>query len=70
MSLYLLVGVLLLQHDRQSLQESPHAGRHVETDHALLLQSRTAGGQHVVGRHELFGAVHNQHILETKKSRE
>ena len=63
---YLLVGVLLLQHDGQPLQEGPHAGRHVQADHALLLQSRAASGQHMVGCHELIGAVHNQHILEMK----
>lgn len=69
MSVYLLVGILLLQHDGQSLQEGPHAGCHVETDHALLLQSGAAGGQHVAGCHELFGAVNDQHILETKQTR-
>lgn len=70
MSPYLLVGVLLLQHDGQPLQEGPHAGSHVEADHALLLQSCAARGQHMVGRHELLGAVHNQHILEMKQTRE
>lgn len=70
MSQYLLVGVLLLQHDGQPLQEGPHAGRHVEADDALLLQSCAASSQHVVGRHELFGTVHNQHILEMKQTRE
>lgn len=67
--MYLLVGVLLLQHDGQSLQEGPHAGGHVEADDALLLQSRAASGQHMVGGHELFGAVHNQHILDKKHTR-
>lgn len=61
---YLLIGVLLLQHHRQSLQERPHAGRHVEAHHALLLQRHAAGGQHVVGHHELFGAVNDQNVLE------
>ncbi len=70
MPLYLLVGVLLLQHDRQSLQEGPHAGCHIEADYALLLQSCAASGQHVVGRHELFGAVHNEHVLQMKQTRE
>lgn len=63
-SAYLLVGVLLLQHHRQPLQERPHAGRRVEADHALPLQRRAARRQHVVGRHELFGAVHDQNVLE------
>lgn len=61
--MYLLVCVLLLQHHWQSLQEGPHARRHVQSDHALLLQRCAASGQHVVGCHELFGAVHNQYIL-------
>lgn len=65
-SLYLLVGVLLLQHDRQPLQESPHAGCHVKANHTLLLQCRAACGQHVVGCHKLLGAVHDQHILDRK----
>lgn len=67
---YLLVGVLLLQHDGQPLQEGPHAGRHVQAHDALLLQCRAARGQHVVGRHELLGAVYNQHILDKKQTRE
>lgn len=63
--MHLLVAVLLLQHDGQSLQEGPHAGRHVEADHALLLQGSAARGQHVIGRHELLGAVHHQHVLHS-----
>ncbi len=69
-SLYLLVGILFLQHHRQSLQEGPHAGSHVEANHTLLLQSRAARGEHMVGRHELFEAIHHQHILEVKQTRE
>lgn len=69
-SLHLLVGVLFLQHDGQPLQEGPHAGGHVEADDALLLQGRAASGQHVIGRHELFGAVHNQHILDGERAGE
>lgn len=65
-SSYLLVGVLLLQHDRQPLKESSHAGCHVEADHTLLLQCRAACGQHVVGCRKFLGAVHNQHVLDRK----
>lgn len=62
--MYLLIGVLLLQHDRQSLQEGPHARSHVEANYTLLLQCGAASGQHMVGHHELFRTIHNQYILE------
>lgn len=67
---HLLVAVLLLQHDGQSLQEGPHAWCHVEADHALLLQGSAARGQHVTGRHELLGAVHHQHVLRDRGRRD
>lgn len=68
--LHLLVGVLLLQHQRQPLQEGPHAGRHVEADHALLLQRRAAGGKHVIGHNKLLVAVDNQDVLEAEGHRQ
>lgn len=61
---YLLIGVLLLQHEGQPLQEGPHTRRHVEADHSLFLQGCATSGQHMVGRHEVFGTIHNQYVLQ------
>lgn len=50
---YLFIGILLLQHHRQALQEGAHARSHVQAQHSLLLQRSPARRQHVIGRDPL-----------------
>lgn len=69
MQVYLLIGILFLEHDGKSLQEGPHARSHVQSHHTLLLQGSAAGRQYMTGCHELHGTVDNQNILKKKWNR-